>query len=124
MSRSRKWSRFRVSPERKLKARIVEGIDKSSALNSIGLGGCSFLTGWKDAQLLQKPHVRVEVNWGFEKMLVEGVVHYVKFIPSKATNLVGIEFKWEDETLKKQFGSFIGKAVIEGNLEHIQAVEV
>ena len=123
-ARSRKWSRFKVAPDRKLRARIMEGVDKASSLNSIGLGGCSFFTGWRDAQLLQKPQVRVEVKVGEDTILIEGVVHYCKFIPNKSGNLVGIEFKWSDDQKRKLFGTLIGKAVIEGNLEHSHPVEV
>lgn len=124
MLRSRKWSRFKIGSEKTIKARILEGLDRSSALNSIGMGGCSFMTGWRDAHLLQRPQVRVELRIGNESLLVDGIVHYCRFLPDRSGNIVGIEFKWSDEEVRKSFGNLIGKAVIEGNLEHMQSVEV
>lgn len=126
MVNRRKWARFRVSPNTKLNAKILEGYDRSSSLHTLGIGGCSFLGGRNDARLLQRPTVKVKIQLLGRDFTVDGIIHYCKFLPQYGgnSNLFGIEFNWQDGDVMKAFGELLGRAVTEGQLEQLEAVEV
>lgn len=126
MINRRKWARFRVQKSTKLQARILDGYDRSSVLETLSIGGCSFIGGSRDARLLQKPSVRVKVKILGKEFTIDGVIHYCKFLPHKGlnANLFGIEFQWKDPQSQKAFGELLGRAASEGQLEQLEAVEV
>ncbi|PIR23160.1 MAG: hypothetical protein COV44_04160 [Deltaproteobacteria bacterium CG11_big_fil_rev_8_21_14_0_20_45_16] len=124
--RRRKWARFRVKSELAFKAKILEGMDRLSRIQSLSLGGCSFLSRKSDARLLLNPNVRVSLEIGGRALTLDGVVHYCQFLPQLGLdkNIVGIEFLWPSEDLRKEFGLMIGRAVTEGCLEQMSTIEV
>jgi len=121
----RRWARFKVNTD-KINAKIHQGIDRMSRLQTLSLGGCSFLSRRGDARLLLNPKVRVSLKIAGQEIIVEGQVHYCQFIPHLGLdkNLLGIEFKWPTEQMQKDFGLLIGKAVNEGCLEQLSNIEV
>lgn len=121
----RRWARFKVNAE-KINASIHQGIDRMSRLQTLSLGGCSFLSRRGDARLLLNPKVQVKLKIGGNEFTVDGHVHYCQFLPHLGLdkNLLGIEFIWPSDEMQKNFGLLIGKAVNEGCLEQLSSIEV
>lgn len=121
----RKWARFKVLPQTQVKAKIHEGVDRTSQVQTLSLGGCSFLSRRGDARLLVNPKVSVTLEVAGQTLTIGGHVHYCQFLPQMGldSNLVGIEFSWPSEQMRKEFGLLLGKAVSEGSISQLNSIE-
>lgn len=121
----RKWARFKVVPQKQVRAKIHEGVDRGSQVQTLSLGGCSFLSRRGDARLLVNPKVSVTLEVAGKTLTVDGHVHYCQFLPQHGldSNLVGIEFRWSSDEMRKDFGLLLGKAVSEGALSQLNSAE-
>jgi len=118
--RNRKWDRFFATSARQVRAKIVNGFDRNSAIHSVGLGGCGFIGNRSNAKLLQHPKVRVEFQIASEKLVIEGTVQYCQLMPHRGIdqNMLGIQFSWQDKDQSDQFKRLLGEAARTGILEN------